>query len=94
MLAEYCALVHMIFWKQPGCALIGACVLIEQILYLLMFSFCCFFFFLILEQILDHQVKPTKPGKEISSERRNEYLDDAKMFGKSLAETLNDPEGL
>lgn len=43
-------------------------------------------------QILDRQIRPKKPSKELTAEERNRYLEDAKMFAKSLAETLNEPE--
>ena len=45
-------------------------------------------------QILDRQLKPKKASKELSTEERNKYLEDAKMFARSLAETLNEPDGM
>lgn len=43
-------------------------------------------------QILDRQIRPKKPNKELTAEERNKYLEDAKTFAKSLAETLNEPK--
>ena len=47
----------------------------------------------IVGQILDRQLKPRKVSKELPAETRNKYLEDAQMFARSLAETLNEPEG-
>ena len=47
----------------------------------------------IVGQILDRQLKPRKVSKELPAETRNKYLEDAQMFARSLAETLNEPDG-
>ena len=45
-------------------------------------------------QILDRQLKPRKVSKELPAETRNKYLEDAQMFARTLAETLNEPDGM